>query len=73
MSTKQRRMRHEEKEDKNLHVRVDGGVNVSGSPFMVPKTFDCIITNDEIGKTLSINDGNVQFTIPFEPIERYLK
>lgn len=25
------------------------------------------------GKTLSINDGNVQFTIPFEPIERYLK
>lgn len=61
------------KKVKNLHVRVDGGVNVSGSPFMVPKTFDCTITNDEIGKTLSINDGNVQFIIPFEPIERYLK
>lgn len=61
------------KKVKNQHVRVDGGVNVSGSPFMVPKTFDCIITNDEIGKTLSINDGNVQFIIPFEPIERYLK
>ena len=50
-----------------------GGVNVSGSPFLAPKMFDCIITNDEIGKTLSINDGNVQFTIPFEPIERFLK
>ena len=61
------------KKVKNLHVRVDGGVSVSGSPFMLSETFDCIITNDEIGKALSINDGNMQFTIPFEPIERYLK
>lgn len=61
------------KKIKNLHVRVSGGVNVSGSPFLAPKLFDCIITNDEIGKTLSINDGNVQFPIPFEPLERYLK
>lgn len=61
------------KKIKNLHVRVSGGVNVSESPFLVPKMFDCIITNDEIGKTLSINDGNVQFTIPFEPLERFLK
>ena len=59
------------KKIKNLHIRVSGGVNVSGSPLLAPKTFDCIITND--GKTLSINDGNVQFTIPFEPIERFLK
>lgn len=61
------------KKIKNLHIRVDGAVNVSGSPFLVPKMFDCIITNDEIGKTLSINDGNVQFIIPFEPIESFLK
>lgn len=61
------------KKVKNLHVHVSGGVNASGSAFLVPKMFDCIITNDEIGKTLSINDGNVQFTIPFEPLERYLK
>lgn len=47
----------EKKKIKNLHVRVSGGVNVSGSSFLVPKMFDCIITNDEIGKTLSINDG----------------
>ena len=33
----------------------------------------CIITNDEIGKTLSIDDGKVQYTIPFERVERYLK
>jgi hypothetical protein len=31
------------------------------------------ITNDNIGKTISISDGTTQFTIPFEPIEEYLK
>ena len=36
------------KKIKNLHVRVNGGVNVSGALFPVPKMFDCIITNDEI-------------------------
>lgn len=36
-------------------------------------TFEAIITNDERGKTLSINDGKIQFTIPFEPLQEYLK
>ena len=41
---------------------------------MFKKPFYCIITNDDHGKSLSINDGkNVQFTIPFKPIEKYLK
>lgn len=39
----------------------------------LPDELECIITNDEKGKTLSINNGVLQFTIPFEPIERYLK
>ena len=43
------------------------------SAFPVPQALDCIITNDERGKTLSICDGKTQFIIPFEPIERYLK
>ena len=34
--------------------------------------FRCFITNDEKGKTLSIGDGKTQFTIPFEPIEKFL-
>ena len=38
-----------------------------------PVEFKCIITNDEKGKTLSINNGVLQFTIPFETIEGYLK
>ena len=57
---------------RNKHVRVIGGVATLLSAS-VPKAFDCIITNDEHGKTLSICDGKMQFTIPFEPIERYLK
>lgn len=33
----------------------------------------CIVTNDERGKTLSIQDGHIQFTLPFEPLEKFLK
>lgn len=39
----------------------------------LPDELECIITNDEKGKTISINNGVLQFTIPFEPIEGYLK
>lgn len=45
----------------------------SKMPLFEPRELTCIITNDERGKTLSIGDGTLQFTIPFEPIERYLK
>lgn len=31
------------------------------------------ISNDNIGKTISITNGIIQFTIPFEPLEPYLK
>lgn len=34
---------------------------------------ECTIINDNTGKTLSINDGKKQFTIPFEAVERYLR
>ena len=32
-----------------------------------------LITNDELGKTLSINDGHIQYTVPAEKIAEYLK
>lgn len=38
-----------------------------------PLKFNVLISNDDIGKTISINDGETQFTIPFEPLEKYLK
>lgn len=58
---------------KNKHVRVAGMITRSKMPLFEPRELTCIITNDERGKTLSIGDGTLQFTIPFEPIERYLK
>lgn len=33
----------------------------------------CICTNDEKGKSLSIDNGTVQFTIPFEAVAEYFK
>ena len=39
----------------------------------IKTTFTCVVTNDEIGKTLSIGNNEIQFTIPFEPLEKYLK
>lgn len=39
----------------------------------IETTFTCVVTNDEIGKTLSIGNNEIQFTIPFEPLEKYLK
>lgn len=33
----------------------------------------CMISNNKIGKTLSIDDGKTQFTIPFEAVEKYLR
>ena len=33
------------------------------------KTLYCICSNDEHGKSLSIDNGEIQFTIPFEAIE----
>ena len=56
---------------RNKRVSVVGMITTP--EIMIPGTLDVIITNDEIGKTISIGNGETQFTIPFEPIERYLK
>lgn len=59
------------KEIVNKEVKVSG---LRGTPMgKREKTLNVIITNNRHGKTLSIDDGLFQFTIPFEPIEKYLK
>lgn len=58
---------------KNKCVKVRGIITGISSQLFAQQEFDCLITTDETGKTLSISDGMVQFTIPFEPIERFLK
>lgn len=37
------------------------------------KTLQVRISNDHQGKTISITNGIIQFTIPFEPLESHLK
>ena len=50
-------------------IRYDGNKD-----FICDKVdLECIVTNDHLGKTLSINDGHIQFTIPFEKLERWLR
>ena len=58
---------------KNQEVTVDGCIFVEAFDKVAFQKLTCIITNDEKGKTLSIDNGMIQFTIPFEPIEKYLK
>lgn len=58
-------------EIKNVHIPIMGGV-MTGSGIQFRK-LDVIVTNDSTGKSISINDGNIQFTIPFEPVEKYFQ
>ena len=57
---------------KNKWVSVKGLYKTSKGT-MFPTTVNCIITNDEVGKTLSVGNEQIMFTIPFEAIEEYLK
>lgn len=47
-------------------IYVDGIVYGPSNAGMMK--FNVMVSNDKIGKTLSINDGVTQFTIPFEPV-----
>lgn len=57
---------------RNKRIAVSG-ITLYPNGDALPDELECIITNDEKGKTISINNGVLQFTIPFEPIDRYLK
>lgn len=54
-------------------VKVDGFKTEFEDGKMEYTKLTCLITNDSMGKTLSINDEKTQFTIPFEAIERYFR
>lgn len=57
---------------KNKWVSVKG-LYQTAKGTIIPTTVNCIITNDEVGKTLSVGNEQIMFTIPFETIEQYLK
>lgn len=37
------------------------------------RTITAMVTNDERGKTVSLEYNDISFTFPFEPLEKYLK
>lgn len=56
---------------KNKEIAVNG-LFYNGK-MLVPTKLYCICTNDEQGKTLSIDNGTIQMSIPFEAIEHCFK
>lgn len=58
---------------KNKEVLVDGIVYIGMTGESHMMKLRCICTNDEKGKTLSIDNGVVQFSVPFEELEEYFK
>ena len=59
--------------NKSVKVAGEETVITPSTIRITNKMFECLITNDDVGKTLSINNGEIEFLIPFEPIEKYLK
>ena len=58
---------------KNKEFYVKGAVYNDASGSLRVCTFRVLCTNDKKGKTLSIDNGLLQFTIPFEAVEEYFK
>lgn len=57
---------------KNREIHVIGTVYDDNKDTIAVRNLRCIITNDEKGKSISVDNGIIQFTIPFEPLQKYL-
>lgn len=55
---------------KNKIFNVRGFVYIDSLNKMAAQELQVICTNDEQGKTLSIDNGAIQFSIPMEKISR---
>ena len=64
---------------KNKEILIKGlranyeGIPENEMPPVETIQLRCIVTNDKIGKTLSICDGERQFILPFEPLQKDLR
>ena len=57
---------------KNKEVIVNGVVYDDRDSQLYSEKLRVIITNDERGKTVSIDNGVIQFTVPFDNLIKYL-
>lgn len=58
---------------KNKKISLKGTVYNGISGTMSRSNLNVICTNDEEGKTLSIDNGHLQFSIPMEDITKYFE
>lgn len=58
---------------KNKEIRIKGFEYNDKERKMRLVEFCCICTNDEMGKSLSIDNGTIQFTIGMEAIAEIFK
>lgn len=58
---------------KNKHFYIEGiKKKISGIEY-IKTNFNVIITNDDIGKTITVADGNILFSFPADEISKYLQ
>lgn len=56
---------------KNKAVMVDGIIYFAQTEKFYPLKLRCICTNDSKGKTLSIDDGAMQYSVPMDDLIKY--
>ena len=58
---------------KNKEVAVQGFEAHPNERKIIRRTLWVICSNDEHGKSLSVNNGEIQFTIPMDEIAKYFE
>jgi len=58
---------------KNKHFSLKGFKQNVIANELQPIMLDVIVTNDELGKTVSVNDGVVQFSFVADEVAKWLK
>ena len=58
---------------KNKHFSIKGYKQNVIANELQPAILDVIVTNEELGKTVSVNDRNIQFIFPADEVAKWLK
>lgn len=58
---------------KNKHFSLKGFKQNVIANELHPVMLDVIVTNDELGKTVSVNDGNIQFIFRADEVAKWLR
>lgn len=54
-----------------IQVDVKGAIYDNRIRRMVEQRFNCFCTNNKVGKTLCVDNGEIQFIIPMQDLIKY--